>query len=350
MAKRTDGRSGRITGVSALGLLGAGALGFWLGRGAPLSSAHAAPPDAAPPAATTPSDYAQRVVAYIHGSMPITREDLGEYLIARYGTDKLELMVNRRIIEVACQKHGIDVTEAEVEAALESDLKGLNVNRKEFVDRVLKQYGKTLYEWKEDTIKVKLMMEKLCKGGIKVADEDLQKAFQSYYGAKVDCRIIIWPKGEERVALQEYDSVRKSEEGFDRKARSQAISSLAATGGKIKPIAHYAGVHPEVEKEAFALKPGEVSRLIATPEGTVCLRCDGLVPADPSKKLDEVREALTKDVYERKLNQEIPNLFKTLRDEAKPVFILKKSTSAQELEREVQQELQQTSGQAPVKK
>src|SRR5438105_14620031 len=36
----------------------------------------------------------RQVVAYIYGSIPITREDLGEYLIARQGAERLELMVN----------------------------------------------------------------------------------------------------------------------------------------------------------------------------------------------------------------------------------------------------------------
>src|SRR5439155_19495468 len=78
MTIRTVGR-GRV--LAAVGLVGAAAVGFWLGRGGPQSAAVAAPP--IPPAAPPPSDYTQRVVAYIYGTVPITREDLGEYLIAR---------------------------------------------------------------------------------------------------------------------------------------------------------------------------------------------------------------------------------------------------------------------------
>src|SRR5437763_11341700 len=94
---------GKLSTSLALGCTAA--LGFWLGRGAPQPAALAAPPTpppqpAAPPA--PPSDYAQRVVAYVYGTTPITREDLGEYLIARQGADKVELLVNKRIIEIAC--------------------------------------------------------------------------------------------------------------------------------------------------------------------------------------------------------------------------------------------------------
>src|SRR5689334_6421923 len=36
------------------------------------------------------ADYKQRVVAYLYGNMALTREDLGEYLITRYGMDRLQ--------------------------------------------------------------------------------------------------------------------------------------------------------------------------------------------------------------------------------------------------------------------
>src|SRR5581483_6080879 len=65
----------RRLGASVAGLLGATALGFWLGQGGPLPGAFAQPPAApAPPAnPAEPADYSQRVVAYIYGTVPITR-------------------------------------------------------------------------------------------------------------------------------------------------------------------------------------------------------------------------------------------------------------------------------------
>src|SRR5713101_2374614 len=82
----------------------------------------------------------RQVVAYIYGSIPITREDLGEYLIARQGAERLELMVNHRIIELTCQKKGIVVTDAEVDAALAEDLKRMNIlSVKEFDNQILKK-------------------------------------------------------------------------------------------------------------------------------------------------------------------------------------------------------------------
>src|SRR5262249_51045824 len=145
-----------------------------------------------PQKAATPSDYSQRVVAYIFGNVPITREDLGEYLIARQGYEKIDLLVNKRIIEHAASQRGITVTAAEIEAMFQDHLQGIHVNRKDFVDNVLKQYNKTLYEWKEDVLKIEVLMRKMCKDDVKVSDDDVQQAFVAEFGPKVDVQIIIW--------------------------------------------------------------------------------------------------------------------------------------------------------------
>src|SRR5262249_726950 len=104
-------RYGCLAGVAVTG-----AAVFWLCRGgipAPRASAQPASIPSAPPAATSPadlsSDYASRVVAFVHQNQPITRQDLGEYLLARYGPDKLPLLVNKRILDAACQARGIVV-------------------------------------------------------------------------------------------------------------------------------------------------------------------------------------------------------------------------------------------------
>src|SRR5690349_10833924 len=107
-------RSRLLLGV---GFLGLAALTVFWGRHGSLSRATANPPvppqaaaqhDSPPPPAGGPSsDYSHRVVAYIYDTIPITREELGEYLIARMGKERLGNLVNKRIIEQVCQQKGI---------------------------------------------------------------------------------------------------------------------------------------------------------------------------------------------------------------------------------------------------
>ena len=271
---------------------------------------------------STNSDYSSRVVAYVYDNMPITREELGEYLIARYGTERLDLLCNKKIIDNECRKAGIEVTAAEVENSLSEDLKGLNVDRKIFVDKVLKNYRKNLYEWKEDVIRPKLMLSKLVRSRVKVTDEDIKKAFDAYYGEKVECRIVMYEKGFERAVLSDYPRLRDSEEEFHKAAKNQKSSSLAATAGKIRPIARNTTGNDELEKAAFALQPNEVSPVIGTPEGLIVVKCDKRIPADTTVNLESVREKITAEIIEKKIAAEIPVAFAEMRKRANPKIIL----------------------------
>ena len=73
-------------------LIGTGVIGFavtltlW-GRHGSVSTANATqpPPVQGQAPVAESSDYSKKVVAYIYDSIPITREEFGEYLISRCG-------------------------------------------------------------------------------------------------------------------------------------------------------------------------------------------------------------------------------------------------------------------------
>jgi PPIC-type PPIASE domain len=320
---------------TSLALAGMGSVGFALGVWqAHPAAVFAEPPPVVPAAATGQgSEYSQRVVAYIHGNIPITREDLGEHLIARHGTAKLENLVNRKIIEHACKQKNISVSDAEVDAALNADLKQFNVDGPTFVKQFLKQYNKTLYEWKEDVIRPRLMLTRLSGLDIKVEEAEMRRAFDAMYGEKVQCRIIIWPSNlglnPFHEAQRYWDEIRKSEASFDSKARSQAIPGLASVAGKIAPIGHGASEDKkdQVETIAFKLQKDEVSEIFEIPgQGYAVMKCDGRIPADTKRSFDskEAKEFFHKQVYEEKLTKAIPQVFAKLKEQAKPLMLLEK--------------------------
>ena len=249
---------------------------FW-GRYATQSKAIADPP-ARRNLDDTPvsTEYSGRVVAYIHGTIPITREDLGDYLIARGGKDRARNLINKRIIEHAAKAHGIEVTEAEVNAALTANAVQMGVQPKDFVNVILKRYGKSLFEWREDVVKPRLMLEKMCRSRVSVTREDIQKAYEAYFGEKVDCKMIMWSKEQLNfVRNKVWPEIRSSETAFDHYARSQESPSLAAVGGHIKPIGRHTMGDEHIEKVLFSLRPGEVSEILDTPEGIVVFKCIG---------------------------------------------------------------------------
>jgi hypothetical protein len=319
----------------ACGALGVVALAFCWGRWGAMPQATAQAPGAAVPgtlpvSAETAGDYGRRPVAYIYNT-PITREELGEYLIARFGPERINFMVNRRIIEHECQVKGIQVSDAEVEAQLIEDLRIMNcVKIEDFVTTVLRRYNKTLYEYKEDVIRPKLAMAKLVRPSIVVTEDDLKMGFEAHYGPKVRCRMIVISKDQERQKNEIWARASKSTEGFDEEARHQFIKDLAANGGAVPPINKHFG-DQRVEKIAFSLKPGEVSELIGMPDGTtLILRCEEHIPADETHRMDQERMALHREITEMKLAQQIPLYVQKLSAAAAPKILLPKREDLQD--------------------
>ncbi len=310
-------------------IVGVGVGAFCWGRhGAlPQADAQSIPGPTLTPVAATPgasqSDYARRVVAYIYNDIPVTREELGEYLIARFGGERVEFLVNRKIVEMACRAKNVDVSDAEVEAQLTEDIHsfGPTMTREMFVQQVLKRFNKSLYEWKEDVVRPRLAMTKLVRPTITVTPDDVQREFEARYGPKVKCRMIVLQKDNpHRTKI--WEQVRQSEENFLAEASKQFIPELASRKGEIPPI-HRHFPDPKIEKEAFSLKPGDISSLIEVPDGTwVILRCVEHLPPDQTKRIEDVRMGLSKEIFERKLQMRIPEYFGEMRRAANPRVLI----------------------------
>jgi len=278
------------------------------------------------PAAPKPAaddNYANRPVAYIHGTTAITRQDLGEFLLARGGADKLDLLVNKKIIEHECVRRNITVTEKEMEAAVLEDIEGLKIKKVEFVTLVLPRYGKTYFEWMEDVIKPRLLLAKLCRDRVKVTEEDLKIQYDREFGEKRQVQIIMWPKGDNLKSINDiYAKIRSSQEEFDRAARAMANPQLAASGGNIKPIGkHTYAADSIIETTAFALKEGEVSSVLSTSQGWVVMKLHKIIPADGTTTFETVRPRLEKQAYDERMSQEIPKYFEELKKAAAPNLI-----------------------------
>ena len=335
-----DRRRRLVRGLALAGVAGVGyAFGITTDRAAAQQPAPAALPSAVqnvpPGGAVRPGALPQpqpqgdkRVVAYVYGNTPIFREELGDYLIARGGAEKLELLVNKRIIEIEAARLRVTITAEEVQASLEDDLRGLGISKSDFEKHVLPKYGKSLYEWVEDVIKPRLILAKLCHDRVKVADEDVRKLFENRYGERREAKIICWSKADKKLANKQWDEARKSDEDFDRIAKMQADPNLAAACGRIKPL----GRHPEAEddivvKTLYSMKLGEISGILEVPSGLMCIKYTTAVPAEPDKVFAAMKETLHKELFSKRVDQEIPKYFQGLKSAAAPNLLLRGTPS-----------------------
>ncbi len=328
--------------VSCLGLIGASAAGYVFGLTADRAAAQLPgtpalqnPPAVQPTPTMPPKD--ARWVAMIYGNVPVTREELGEFLIARGGYEKVELLVNKKIIEVEAARRNVTVTDLEVRKGLEDDLNGMGVSREDFTKHILPRYNKTLYEWVEDVIKPRLLLTKMCHDRVKVTEEDLNRLFENKYGEQRGAKLICWGKDDLKIAQKQWDEARKGDVEFDAIARQQGDPNLASSCGRVQPVGKNAydnteGKEATVEKVLFSLKEGEISQLFALPAGIMCVKCEKIIPPNTAVTLDKVKAALEKEVFEKKLNAEIPKFFAVLKEQARPDVYLKGPPTAREFQ------------------
>lgn len=270
-----------------------------------------------------------RIVAYI-GNNPVFREELGEYLIERFGPERLEFMVNRRIVEIECAKHGIRCTNDEVEYRFRQDLSSfgkLPLTEKEFVQSVLKRFGKTLVEWKEDVIRPKILMEKLVRAQVKVTDQEVINGFEARFGPKVECRMIVVQGNNSAVLQETYNRARQGREQFIAEAKKNFIPSLAQEEGKVPAIHKHFG-DKAMEDVAFRLRENEVSEPLKMPDGTyVILMCDRHIGKDVNARFENYRLQVMKEVEDFKVAQKIPEVFAKMHKDANPRLVLQHAVS-----------------------
>jgi hypothetical protein len=297
-------------------------------------------PGTPPPAQPLPlPEPDKRVVAYLYGNVPVTREELGDFLIARGGYEKLELLVNKKIIEIEAARRGITVTPVEIRAGLEEDVRGLGINLKDFEKHVLPRYGKSLYEWVEDVIKPRLLLTKMCRDRVKVSEDDLKNLYENKYGERRQSKVICWNKEDLRAAQSQWAEASKGDVEFDRIARTQADKTLGAACGLVAPIGrHSEAADKTVEKVLFNLKVGELSQLFDTEAGIMCIKLHAVLPPDATMPFDEkMKTTLRNELFAKRLEMEIPKYFQELKAAAKPNLLLKGAPSAAEFREGVNQ-------------
>src|SRR5262249_25583658 len=154
-------------------------------------------------------------------------------------------------------------------------------------------------------------------------EEDLKKVYENLYGEKVQCQIILWPQEQKKDVFRIYDTISKDAEAFNDAARSQLSSDLRARLGMVDPIGRHSGkATAKIEELAFRLKDGQVSEIIDTGGGIMVIKRVKSIPARADVEYQTVRPLLVKELTDRQMEQQIPEMFTRINEEAKPLFIL----------------------------
>jgi RNA polymerase sigma factor (sigma-70 family) len=155
----------RMAGGIVLAAIGAG---VWAGQeGRAREGVTSAPP----PQPTR--EQASAIVAQVDG-MPITRDELIERCLAKYGAKELDLLINTSIIRRECESRGLTVTAREVEAEVARVARRMGLTPDAWYRNLEKERGWSRDVYLNDIVSPNLMAEKLSVIGSFTSLEELK--------------------------------------------------------------------------------------------------------------------------------------------------------------------------------
>ena len=260
------------------------------------------------------------VAALVNGE-PIATEKVSGIAVERHGQEVLEILITRLLIGQALARQQQAVVQADLDAEVARAATSMGFKRKDgspdveaWLERVTREEKIPLRHYMEDVVWPSVALKKLV-GGVPVLKEDLDKAFAATFGPRARCRIIVLDS--QRRAQEVWQLARKN-------PTAEAIGALAETysvdpttralRGEVPPIQRFGG-QPTLEREVFALSPGELSGVVQIADRFMVIFCEGFT--DPAKvSFDEVRDDLYDDIFEKKQRIEMARHFSHLRESA----------------------------------
>jgi hypothetical protein len=224
------------------------------------------------------------------------------------------------MLELECQQKQVSVSSQEIDAEIAhaaaqmaKPLPDGSPDVKGWLALACRQQGVSVDTYRREAVWPAVALKKLAVGKIDVTEDDLQKGFEANYGPRVRCRAIVLNNLRRAQEVWELARGKPTVENFGALAAKYSIErSSRALQGQVPPIRRYGG-QPDLEKEAFSLKPGDLSGIIQLEEKYIILFCEGYTkPIDV--KLSEVRKDIDEDIREKKERMAMNEYYERLQE------------------------------------
>ncbi len=246
-------------------------------------------------------------------------DEVADECMARYAQEVLDNLINRKIIQQACEAQGIEITDAEVNGEIVKIAKRFNLTVENWLQMLESERHLTPAQYKRDVIWPMLALRKLAGDQVTISKQELERGFIRNYGQRVKARVIVLDNP--RRAAEVWEKARAKPDEFERLARQHSIDpSSRSLGGSIPPIPRYASGPEEeaLEKAAFKLKENEISSVVQIGESRfVILYCEGRTEQIVEKMDQEIEKILRQELQEEKVQKTIAKVFQKIKDDAR---------------------------------
>jgi len=269
-------------------------------------------------------------VAAIVNGQSISLIELAEECIDRHGKDVLEGAINRLMLDQSLRRRRLRVSNANLEAEIARAAASMGKVKADgqpdvagWIEFLTESQGITREVYVRDEVWPSVALKKLAGQSVKVTQEDLKRGYEANYGPKIRCRAIVlnnqrraqevWEKARELQSLENFD---QTLDKFGDLAEQYSIEAGSRSlRGEVPPIQKNGG-QPILEKEAFSLKPGELSGIVQAGDKYIILLCEAYTkPIDTN--FEEVKDLLYRDIHEKKQRIAMAKLFDLLKDNAR---------------------------------
>jgi parvulin-like peptidyl-prolyl isomerase len=329
-------RHGKVWIASILAILPAATLPAQAPRGNGSNRPAAGQPAAGQPAAGQPgagqrvagpsagvgdARSTEQVAAVVNGES-ITRSQLGQETVRRYGEMMLESISSKHLLELGCRKQGISVTQGDIEDEIERTARSFGLDKKTYLDELKKNRGVSSDDYRRDTIWPMLALQRLSERLVEITQEEFDAAYRMRFGEQVKCRMIMVSKQADADSLRARAT--EDPESFGELAKQHSEDEASAELRGFLPAIRPGMFEPEVEQIAFGLQPMQISEVIAYQGKFVILQCvermDATKPAP--QYVEQVRDQIISRLRDEKLTKAAETIFNRLKMDTQIVQVL----------------------------
>lgn len=262
-----------------------------------------------------------QTLAIVNGE-EITRQQVANECMRRFGKEALENIVNKLLVAQECQRAGIQITEKDVNDQLQKEAKkvGLSVDR--YIQTIQKGRNVSPDRLKNDVIWNQLALERLAAERIQVTPEEINKRMEYEFGERVQVRQIVVDSLKKAQQIQQ--ALAANPDDFERMAKQHSIDrNSASSGGLMWPIRKNSEL-PSLEKAAFSMQPGQISNVIPLEDAFVVLKCIRKYPAEQISKEQQsyVHGRIIETLKRDKLRGEAVKLFERLQENSTIINVM----------------------------
>ena len=239
--------------------------------------------------------------------------------VERHGSEVLTGEINRKMLTQALRKANKQVTDKDVSAEIARAATSFGYVQGDgtpdvegWMKSILSKGSTTRDVYIRDAVWPSVALKKLVEDEVKITQRDMQEGFESAYGPRVEVLAIVLADQRSAQKIWEMARDNPTEHFFGQLAQQYSVEPVSASNnGKVPPIRKHGG-QPAIEREAFQLKPGELSGIVATGDQFVILRCQGFTEPVVTD-FNAVREELVRDLTDQKMNAAMGQKFDQLK-------------------------------------